>query len=87
MTSWRVKRPIQAVHIEPNVVPYITSIAQATRDHESIYLGASPRATIAIMKASKAFAAMAGRNYVSPDDVQKACLPILNPPPYDWCHS
>lgn len=72
------QKTIQAVHIEPNVVSYITSIAQATRDHESIYLGASPRATIAIMKASKAFAAMAGRNYVSPDDVQKACLPILN---------
>lgn len=72
------QKTIQAIHIEPALVSYITSIAQATRDHESIYLGASPRATLAIMKASKAFAAMAGRNYVSPDDVQKACLPILN---------
>lgn len=69
---------IQQVHIEANIIHYITEITQATRNHESLYLGASPRASLALMKAAKAFAAMAGRNYVIPDDVQKACLPILN---------
>ena len=69
---------IEAVHIEPSILEYITSIAQATRETDSIYLGASPRASMAIMKASKVFAAMDGRNYVKPDDVQKACIPVLN---------
>lgn len=69
---------VQGIHIEPQMIDYITKITQATRNHESLYLGASPRASLALMKASKAFAAMAGRNFVIPDDVQKACLPILN---------
>lgn len=69
---------IQQVHIAENIIHYITQITQATRDHESLYLGASPRASLALMKAAKAFAAMSGRNYVIPDDVQKACIPILN---------
>lgn len=69
---------IEQVHIEPSIIAYITSIAQATRESDSIYLGASPRASMAIMKAAKVFAAMNGRNYVKPDDVQKACIPVLN---------
>ncbi len=72
------KNLIQGVHIEPAIIEYITAIAQSTRENESIYLGASPRASLAIMKAAKVFAAMDGRNYVKPDDVQKACIPILN---------
>lgn len=69
---------IEQVHIEPSIIAYITSISQATRNSDSIYLGASPRASMAIMKAAKVFAAMNGRNYVKPDDVQKACIPVLN---------
>lgn len=69
---------IQQVHIEHDILKYITQIISATRDHENIYLGASPRASLAIMRISKAFAAMAGRNYVKPDDVQRACIPVLN---------
>jgi MoxR-like ATPase len=74
----KCERFIQEVHIEPQLIAYITKITQATRNRESIYLGASPRASIAIMKASKAFAAFAGRSYVKPDDVQRACIPVLN---------
>lgn len=72
------QRFVQSVHIEPQMIDYITKITHATREHEALYLGASPRASLALMKASKAFGAMAGRNYVIPDDVQKACIPILN---------
>ncbi len=69
---------IQEVHIDKQILNYITQIIQATRDHESVYLGASPRASLAIMRVSKAFAAMAGRDFVKPDDVQRACQPVLN---------
>lgn len=72
------QRHVEGIHIDTSIIQYITSIAQMTRNHPSIYLGASPRASMAIMKASKAFAALAGRDYVSPDDVQRACLPVLN---------
>ncbi len=69
---------IQQIHIDKQVLLYITQIIQATRQHDSIYLGASPRASLAIMRVSKAFAAMAGRDFVKPDDVQRACQPVLN---------
>ncbi len=69
---------IQEVHISEQIIQYITKLTVATRDHESIYLGASPRASLAILRASKAFAALNGRNYVTPDDVQRACYPVLN---------
>lgn len=69
---------IQGIFIEPQILNYITQITHATRNHESVYLGASPRASLAIMRSSKAFAAIAGRDYVKPDDVQRACIPILN---------
>lgn len=69
---------IQAVHIESQILEYITKITNATRNNPSIYLGASPRASLALMKASKAFAAFTGRDFVKPDDVQRACIPTLN---------
>lgn len=69
---------IEGVHMETQILQYVTQIVHATRNHNAIYLGASPRASLAIMRTSKAFAALAGRNYVKPDDVQRACVPVLN---------
>lgn len=69
---------IEQVHIDTQVLKYITSIIHATRHHNSIYLGASPRASLSILKAAKGFAALAGRDYVKPDDVQRAAIPVLN---------
>lgn len=69
---------IEEVHIEPQIMEYIIKVIHATRNHTSIYLGASPRASLAIMRTAKAFAALSGRNYVKPDDVQRACVPVLN---------
>lgn len=69
---------IQTIHIADNVIDYIAKIVNETRVHPHVYLGASPRASLSILKASKAFAAISGRQFVVPDDVQKACYPILN---------
>ncbi len=69
---------IQTIHISDQILAYIARIVHETRNHPNVYLGASPRASLSILKASKAFAAIHGRNFVAPDDVQKACYPILN---------
>lgn len=65
-----LQQQASALHIEDNVKAYIVALAQATRQHEQVYLGVSPRASIALMKAAQAYAFMCGRNFVTPDDVQ-----------------
>ena len=59
------------------MVTYIANIIVNTRSNQFLYLGASPRASIAILKASKAFAAMSGRDFVTPEDIKKAAIPVL----------
>ncbi|MGY0694616.1 AAA family ATPase [Virgibacillus sp. FSP13] len=61
---------VQQVYIDHNVQRYIVNLATATRNHPAIYLGASPRASIALMKAAKAYAYIYARDYVVPDDVK-----------------
>lgn len=68
---------VRSVTVEDSLVRYIASIVHATRDHRSLFLGASPRASIGILNASKAIAAMNGRDFVTPDDVQFTATPIL----------
>lgn len=65
-----LKRQVKEVHVEDNIKEYIVSLAQHTRHHENVYLGVSPRASIALMRASQSYAFMKGRDYVIPDDVQ-----------------
>ena len=65
-----LKRQVKEVHVEDNVKEYIVSLAQHTRHHASVYLGVSPRASIALMRAAQSYAFMQGRDYVIPDDVQ-----------------
>lgn len=65
------------VLIEPHLVNYIANIIVSTRNNPFLYLGASPRASIAILNASKAFAAMAGRDFVTPEDIKRAAVPVL----------
>ena len=69
---------VQQVLITDELLNYIAQIVHATRTSGALYLGASPRASLAIMKASKAMAAINGRNFVTPDDIATVCLPILN---------
>lgn len=68
---------IQQVHVEDNLLQYIAEIVNKTRNHASLYLGASPRASINILKASKAFAAIQGRDFVIPEDIKAVLVPVL----------
>ena len=56
---------------------YIAEIVAKTRSHPSLFLGASPRASIALLTSSKAMAAIKGRSFVTPEDVKELALPIL----------
>jgi MoxR-like ATPase len=63
------REQIIKIFIEPKVLEYIAKIIHETRNNKSLFLGASPRASVAILKSAKAFAAMRGRDFVTPDDV------------------
>ena len=63
--------------VEEKIVKYIAEIITNTRTHPHLYLGGSPRASIAILMAAKSFAAINGRDFVTPDDVKKAVFPVL----------
>jgi MoxR-like ATPase len=69
---------IQKVHMKPELVKYIAAIVHNTRNNGDIFLGASPRASIAILRTSKAIAAMRGRDFVTPDDIRFVAGPVLN---------
>lgn len=73
-----LQQQARAVHIEDNVKAYIVALAQATRQHTKVYLGVSPRASIALMKAAQAYAFMRGRDFVTPDDVQYLAPFVFN---------
>ena len=68
---------VNQVIIESHLVKYIADIIVNTRNNPFLYLGASPRASIAILKASKAFAAMNGRDFVTPEDIKQSAVPVL----------
>ncbi len=68
---------VQQVRVEPALFRYITSIARRTRDWPSLSLGASPRAAISLLLVAKAGAAMDSREFLIPDDVKSAALPVL----------
>lgn len=65
------------VHVEDRLMEYISAIVGKTRNHGLITLGGSPRASIAILSSSKAIAALSGRDFVSPEDIQQVVIPAL----------
>ena len=69
---------IEKIHIKDEILEYIAKIVDHTRNVGDLLLGASPRASLAIMRASKAIAAMNGRDFVTPDDVKYVAHPVLN---------
>ena len=69
---------VEKVYIKDELLDYIAEIVFTTRNTPELFLGASPRASIAIMKASKAVALMRGRDFVTPDDIQYVIYPVLN---------
>ncbi|RKR07764.1 MoxR-like ATPase [Maribacter vaceletii] len=68
---------ISQVIVEPHLIKYIAEIILNTRNNPFLYLGASPRASIAVLKASKAFAAINGRDFVTPEDIKQIAIPVL----------
>lgn len=71
------QQAVRQVHVDPKVRSYIAKIVHGTRDHEDLRLGASPRASISLFRASQALAAVRGRNFVQPDDVKRIASPVL----------
>lgn len=68
---------ISQIIVEPHLIKYIAEIILNTRTNPFLYLGASPRASIAVLKASKAFAAINGRDFVTPEDIKQIAIPVL----------
>ncbi|WP_378184908.1 AAA family ATPase [Aquimarina sp. W85] len=68
---------VQGVLIEEKLLHYIAEIVTKTRTHPHLFLGGSPRASIAIMNSAKAFAAVSGRDFVTPEDVKKSVIPVM----------
>jgi MoxR-like ATPase len=77
-TIMECRRLAESVFVDDTLLDYIAAIVHQTRNHGDIYLGASPRASLAIMRSAKAVAAMAGRDFVTPDDIQVVAYPVLN---------
>jgi len=68
---------IKALHVEPKLIEYAAGITHETRNNKSLYLGASPRASLAMINSAKAIAAMQGRDFVTPEDIIKVAAPVL----------
>ena len=68
---------IRSVHLDDKIKRYILEVVHATREHEDILLGGSPRASIALFRTSQALAAIASRDFVIPDDVKRMAQPVL----------
>ena len=68
---------VNRVHVSPAIRQYAVDISHGTRQHRDIRLGASPRATLHVIRAAKAAAALSARDYVLPDDVQELAAPVL----------
>jgi MoxR-like ATPase len=72
------QQQVKSVYVDVKVRQYLLQIVQETRSHASLALGAGPRATIALFRASQAMAAIRGRNFVQPDDVKKVMEPVMS---------
>jgi MoxR-like ATPase len=74
----KVQQLVTQIKVEDQILKYIAQITDKTRNHAKLYLGGSPRASLSMMKAAKAFAAIRGRDFVIPDDVQFVAPHVLN---------
>ena len=73
----QLRQMMQKVFVEPSLLRYIASIVQLSRQSKAIFLGASPRASVAMLQASKAYALLQGRDFVTPDDIKQVTPSIL----------
>ncbi|NLT26303.1 MAG: MoxR family ATPase [Microbacteriaceae bacterium] len=80
VTAAQVRAMIAQVHdvfVAPSLKRYVVDLARATREHEAVRVGVSPRATLHLVRAAKASAAIAGRGYVVPDDIRGLLVPVF----------
>lgn len=73
-----LQKEVKSVHVDETIRSYIVELAGRTRNESYVYLGASPRGSIALMRASQAYAMLQGRDYVIPDDVQHLVIPVFS---------
>ena len=73
-----MQKALETVHVDPAILSYIIEIVQRTREDHRVINGASPRASQALFKTGRAAAAVAGRNYVIPDDIKGIALQIIS---------
>ena len=72
-----IRQAVEEVHLDADIEDYIVQVVTKTRQHRKVVVGASPRATLALLKLTRAWAAMHGRSYVLPDDVKLFARPVL----------
>jgi MoxR-like ATPase len=68
---------VRSVHVDPAICSYAVRLAAATREHAAIRYGASPRGSIALVRAAQALAITAGRQFATPDDIKEVAIPVL----------
>ena len=73
----QLQRAVKEIYVDPLIKQYIVELAAATREHESVYLGASPRGSLALFRTAQAKALLEGRDFVTPDDVKDLALVTL----------
>jgi MoxR-like ATPase len=71
------REKVRSIHVEEKLIGYIARLVNDTRQNRSLFLGASPRASIAILNASKAMAAIRGRDFITPEDIREVTLPVM----------
>lgn len=74
----KIQTAVEKVIVEDNLVKYIAAVTHKTRNHGKIYLGGSPRASLAMIRSAKAVAAIRGRDFVTPEDIQFVAIHVLN---------
>ncbi|GAA3961854.1 AAA family ATPase [Mucilaginibacter dorajii] len=72
-----LRQQVKALHVERKLLEFTAKIVHETRSHKSLYLGGSPRASLAMINAAKALAAIKGRDFVTPDDITYVAAPVL----------
>jgi MoxR-like ATPase len=72
-----LRQQVRELHVEPKLMEFVAKIIHETRNNKSLYLGGSPRASLAIINAAKAMAAIKGRDFVTPDDIILITAPVL----------
>jgi len=72
-----LQQGVREIYVDSTVTDYIVRLINATRTHPDVYLGASPRGSLALYRAGQAYAALHGRDYVIPDDIKALAVPAL----------